>query len=451
MAFAKKRDPETKKLVADKSTIDLQLADHAERHPGGRVPLHARLALGDRVDHRPLPGEDRQGRPGSSTTRTTGAAKCRDPRYIIDLLARIVTVSLETMQIVDNLPAVGDPRGPEPIMTMTTPSLLDGMSDYERKVWAKSIERLNSASSSPARKAWNKAADPVAELAGKAWTRVPMHEDFEEQLGKALEGLVGVTLEPAMKSVNVKRVVKRVGVPWDEFQGLDLKVLDRASPRTRGLYSAAALAEGSATAVAVTGATVSATVTGGTTAAVAVGAIATDVATSIALLGRIVAAAAAEYGYDVRDPEEEIFALGAISIGAAGSPAAKVAALASLSRLTQQMMRRATWTQLNRHSLVRVIDTLFKALGFKLTQQKLGQAVPIAGILINGGMSAQMASQTYRRARDVYRLRFLSDKYGIDPSTWVVGNELEPSDDVIGAALDELEHVTDEGTGQLDD
>ncbi len=27
-----------------------------------------------------------------------------DPRYIIDLLARIVTVSLETMQIVDSLP-----------------------------------------------------------------------------------------------------------------------------------------------------------------------------------------------------------------------------------------------------------------------------------------------------------------------------------------------------------
>ena len=29
-----------------------------------------------------------------------------DPRYIVDLLARIVTVSLETMQIVDALPAL---------------------------------------------------------------------------------------------------------------------------------------------------------------------------------------------------------------------------------------------------------------------------------------------------------------------------------------------------------
>jgi predicted helicase len=29
-----------------------------------------------------------------------------DPRYILDLLARIVTVSLETMTIVDSLPAL---------------------------------------------------------------------------------------------------------------------------------------------------------------------------------------------------------------------------------------------------------------------------------------------------------------------------------------------------------
>jgi hypothetical protein len=333
----------------------------------------------------------------------------------------------------------------------SSPVPLEDMSPYERQVWDRAIERLNASASSPARRAWNRASEPVAELAGKTWDRVPLHEDFENQLGKALEGLVGVTLEPAMKSVKIKRVEKRVGVPFEDFQTLDLKQLDRASPRTRGLYSAAALAEGSATAVAVTGATVSATVTGGTTAAVAVGAIATDVATSIALLGRIVATAAAEYGYDVRDPEEEIFALGAISVGAAGSPGAKVAALASLSRLTQQMMRRATWTQLNRNSLVRVIDVIFKSLGFKLTHQKLGQAVPIAGVLINGGMSARMASQTYRRARDVYRLRFLSDKYGIDPAAWVVGDDLGPDDDVIGAALDELEHVADDGSGQPDE
>jgi hypothetical protein len=172
---------------------------------------------------------------------------------------------------------------------------------------------------------------------------------------------------------------------------------------------------------------------------VAVGAVATDVACSIALLGRIVSVVAAEYGFDVRDPEEEIFALGTISVGSAGSPAARVAALASLSRLTQQMMRQATWKQLNHHALVQVIDLIFKSLGLRLTHQKLGQAVPVAGIIINGGMSAQMADQTYRRAREIYRLRFLSEKYDLDPRAWVTAADAGVTDKVLGAALDELE------------
>ncbi|MCR1785402.1 EcsC family protein [Nocardioides carbamazepini] len=315
------------------------------------------------------------------------------------------------------------------------------MSVYERQVWAKAVSRLNATSGGRGRELIGRATKPIASVAGKAWTKVPLNDDLTAQFEKALEGLVGVTMEPAMKSVNLHRVVGRVGVPLEDFQQLDLKQLDAASPRTRGLYTATALVEGGATALAVTGATVATTVSGGTTAAVAVGAVATDIAASIGLLGRITAVAAAEYGYDVRQPEEEIFALGTISVGSAGTPAAKVAALASLSRLTQEMMRKATWAQLNNHALVKVIDAVFKSLGLRLTHQKLGQAVPFAGVLINGGLSAQMADQTYRRARDVYRLRFLSEKYGIDPAAWITedGAVTDAEDQVLGAALDQLE------------
>lgn len=330
-------------------------------------------------------------------------------------------------------------------MNEVKPTGFKAMSPYEKKVWGATVERLNSTSVSHARAAVGRASQPVAQLAGSLWTRVPLHGGIEQQLEAALEGLVGITLEPGMNTVNLERVAKRVGVPWGEFRTQDLQRLDRASPRTRGLYGATALVEGGATAVAVTGATVATTVSGGTTAAVAVGAIATDIASSIALLGRIVAVAAAEYGYDVRDPEEEIFALGTISVGSAGTPAARVAALTSLSRLTQQMMRQATWQQLNEHALVRVINLVFKSLGLRLTHQKLGQVVPFAGVLINGGMSAQMADQTYRRSRDIYRLRFLSDKYDIDPKAWVTVDRVEVTDEVLGAALDGLEGIEDEG------
>jgi predicted helicase len=37
-----------------------------------------------------------------------------DPRYIVDLLARMVTVSLQTMQIVDNLPALAIRKNQDP-------------------------------------------------------------------------------------------------------------------------------------------------------------------------------------------------------------------------------------------------------------------------------------------------------------------------------------------------
>ncbi|GAA3670111.1 hypothetical protein GCM10022237_32390 [Nocardioides ginsengisoli] len=323
---------------------------------------------------------------------------------------------------------------------MTAPTAgFHGMTRYEQQLWTKAVARLNATSARRSRQLVGRATKPIANLAGKAWDKFPINDDITLQFEKALEGLVGVTMEPAMKSVNLEKVAARVGVPWEEFQTLDLKRLDEASPRTRGLYTGAALVEGGATALAVTGATVATTVSGGTTAALAIGAVATDIASSIGLLGRITAVAAAEYGYDVRLPEEEIFALGTISVGSAGSPAAKVAALASLSRLTQEMMRRATWAQLNNHALVKVIDAVFKALGLRLTQQKLGQAVPFAGVLINGGLSAQMADQTYRRARDVYRLRFLSEKYGIDPGAWVTSEDSIVVDEVLGAALDQFE------------
>ena len=74
--------------------------------------------------------------------------------------------------------------------------------------------------------------------------------------------------------------------------------------------------------------------------------------------------------------------------------------------------------RLNEHALVKLIQKVYASLGEKLTKRKLGQAVPVAGVFINSGLSAYMIDSTYRAARDVYRLRFLSDKYDIDPSGW---------------------------------
>lgn len=109
------------------------------------------------------------------------------------------------------------------------------------------------------------------------------------------------------------------------------------------------------------------------------------------------------------------------------------------------MMRKATWEQLNRHGLVKLIGLVCKALGIRLVKKRLAQAVPVGGILLNGGMSAQMADSTFSSARDVYRLRHLTDKYGIAPASWVTESAPAEVDDVLGAALDVLDDDLDVG------
>jgi len=198
---------------------------------------------------------------------------------------------------------------------------------------------------------------------------------------------------------------------------------------------------------------VSTTVSGGVTAGAAIAAMAADSAAALAMMGRSIGSVAARYGYDVRLPDEEAFAMGVMSYGMAGSIHAKAVALQSLSRLTQEMARQATWAQLNNHVLVRVIEKMYVSLGFKLTKKRLAQAVPAIGVAINATMSATTTKTTYERAEDAYRLRFLSDKYGIDPGDWVA--ELPPvehdsdNDDVIDVVelIDEINaDESDDGT-----
>lgn len=315
------------------------------------------------------------------------------------------------------------------------------MSPYERTAWTKSIERLNRDTDGATRRLTRRATDPIARRAGEVWSRTPGHAALEDQVRRALEGLISLTLQPAMGSVDLRRVRERLGVDvLSQVRTMDLERVDQAMPRSRTVYSLGALVQGSASAAAVTGAEVATTVSAGTTVGVAAGAIAVDTAASLALMGRIVASVAAHYGYDVRQPEEEVFALGVISFATAGTPPAKIAALASLSRLTQQMMRQATWAELNRHGIVRLIEQVFRGLGFKLTKRRLGQAVPVAGIVLNGGMSAHLADATFRNARNLYRLRFLTDKHGLDPAAWLTAAPSPAADDdVLGLALDELD------------
>ncbi len=253
---------------------------------------------------------------------------------------------------------------------------------------------------------------------------VPGADLARDVIERSFEGTLALTFQPALRSASPESTVKYAAkthshvTTYQDVRRLSLEHRDALQPSRFG-YAAASAGQGAATALAVTGAEVATTVTAGTSAVVAVGAVAADAVASMAMMGRTIGAVACGYGYDVSQPDEELFAMGVLSLGAAGSMAAKTQSLAALSRLTQQMMRQATWKQLNEHLLVRVLDQMYTALGFKLVKRKLAQAVPLVGIALNATMSAQLTDQTFRRAQAVYRLRTLSETYGINPDEWM--------------------------------
>jgi EcsC protein family len=309
------------------------------------------------------------------------------------------------------------------------------MSTYERNAWERLVaEAAGQPTPEPGRLgSWKQAAtSQVKDVAVKAKSGVVDHVPRADRamvavdaaMQKALAGLHATFVERGLNSVSPGTIFKAFAsegahvASYDEVRKLDLKLCDRSVPRRKERYVAMAAGQGAATSLAVTGATVATTVSGGTTLGVAFGAVVLDVTSMLVGMGRIVALVAAHYGYDVREPEEQVFASGVLSYSTASNAAEKAASLAALSRLTQEMMRQATWKQLQQHQMVNIIQTVVTSLGFKLTKKKLAQVVPVAGVVINGGLNALLARNTFNRAQDVYRLRFLTEKYELDAASW---------------------------------
>jgi len=300
----------------------------------------------------------------------------------------------------------------------------DEMSTYDRTAWDACLKAAYDS------RAQRLVPSRVRELTGKVgkaiaagYEKMPGREQADWVMEKAFDGGMALTFRPALRTVRPEAVVRRVSKrhpsveDLSDLRGLSLEECDEL--RRSGLgWTVGSAAEGAAASLMVTGAEVSATVSGGVTAGVAVGAIAADITTTMAVMGRSIGLVASTYGYDVCQPEEELFALGVLSLASASSLGGKAAAMASLSKLAQEMMRQAAWKQLNKHVLVNVIERVYAALGFKLTKAKLAQAVPVAGAVINGAVNAGLTHQAFRRAEAVYRLRFLSEKYDIDPAEW---------------------------------
>lgn len=309
-------------------------------------------------------------------------------------------------------------------------AMVDGMTEYEQKAWGMLIADERSRRNSLRARATDKvsqAVSAVATTAGEAIHKLPGGEKVTDGLDAgikhALDGVAKAVFMPSIASVSIERRIKRLRKRHPEigdaspFDFLDLMALDKGRPKqiiplTGALGSAGA-------SIAITGAEVSATVSGGATAGVIVIAIAGDVGASLALLGRAIAEVAVHYGFDPNEPEEEVFLMGVLSYSTATSLEGKATALTALARLSQQMMRQATWKELQKDVLVKFIQTVFSKIGVTLTHKRLAQMVPVLGGVISAGLSYDMLSRALGDATRVYRVRYLSAKYGLCFDDWL--------------------------------
>lgn len=293
------------------------------------------------------------------------------------------------------------------------------------------------------------------ERAGEAAGKLPGAERFGEFLAQALQGLTDAGARAGAATVRAEAVLKSYRKRGHDVAALaDVRRLEvsdilAVKPRLDLAYIAGSAAQGAGTGLLASGGTMLAAGggvgTGGAAAApgvaAVVGAMAADAAATIVASNRAVAHVAAYYGYDIDDPGERVFALGALSMGLA-EDAGKLAAYRELNKIVQALARRQTWKQLSSNQVTRVVQAVYASLGMRLTQRKLAQAVPVVGIVIGAGLNARALARVVDDAEHLYLERFLRERYGLPVEADDEGSE-SALIDIVDAEIVEEEGVAD--------
>lgn len=341
------------------------------------------------------------------------------------------------------------------------------LSDYEREQLSKLEEHKHDVlSHSPRRLVPSAVKEKGADLFTKL-SKVPGADKVKsggaEVFGAAAAGAGKFMTRTAQLTTSDTRVVRaysKKGHAVDELadiRKLDLRAIDKVASfaRLHYTYSLSAAAEGAAAGLAVSGgqalATVGTVAGAGAGAAPGLGTIATamgvDAAALLTACSRVVAHDALYYGYDPRDPAEEIFMMQIIGLGLATTASAKVAAYQQLAILTRSLATNVAWKQLNQQTFVKVAQKFATQFSQKLTKKKLGQFVPIAGIGIGAALNWKTVDDIADAAYWAYRERFLYEKKG-DTAPIVVDAEVVAEDEDVDnpeSAIDVVEILRSEG------
>jgi hypothetical protein len=273
----------------------------------------------------------------------------------------------------------------------------DPMSEYERRAlediqaWKMPSRGWMSTVSDATSRAWNDVTDLVHRIPGVEWT-----------MENVIAGLVDLTNEITQDSVwtdAVYRDFRKRGFDVTEHvhvRELDLEHVDTVTDGLERKYVGLATAEGAATGLA------------------GAAGIAPDLIALVSINLRAAGEYAAYCGFDVKQPEERIYALELLDCVASSGSQKKDLTIAPAVRSASKAARTQGMQLLEQVGVSNAVEAIARRLGIHLTEKKMAQMVPVTGAFMGGGLNYLYTRKVCRTAYHLYRERFLVEKYGDD-------------------------------------
>ncbi|MFJ3723029.1 EcsC family protein [Streptomyces sp. NPDC090045] len=328
--------------------------------------------------------------------------------------------------------------------------LVDGatpMSAYDAQVWDNLNEHWERRNNRRALPNWASAAlGRTGEVAGNAARRVAdaVPEAVTEPIRRAGGAVADKAMRPALGAAaallelvndwamelndpkNVEKLARKQGVDLGGFAELrhqDLKVCDRLLTRNTLTWRTAGAFEGGAMGmlamVPVAGIPVAMTA---------------DILVVQVLSASIAARIAYSYGYDAKDPDEQIF-IQRLVRRSFMAQAAKAEPLRETARAANAVKGRIRWSDKLRHDhrLLASLEKLMQQLGpagSKVPVQNVAKVVPFVGVLIGAGINSAVLGRVAADAQRYCQTRFLCEKYGLPlPAALAADPEDDPRAD----------------------
>ncbi|WP_026547211.1 EcsC family protein [Paenarthrobacter nicotinovorans] len=337
-------------------------------------------------------------------------------------------------------------------MSTVTFPLVDGdtpMSAYEVQVWDALNEHWQRRSNRRGLPNWaSTALNRAGEVAGNAANRVAdsVPESVMAPMRRAGDAIATKAARPALEAAaalldlvndwalelndpkSVEKLARKRDIEITSFSELrqqDLKVCDRLLKfntltwRTAGAFEGGVM--GLLAMVPVAGIPVAMTA---------------DILVIQVLSSSIASRIAYSYGFDAKDPEEQIF-IQRLVRRSFMAQAAKVKPLHDAARAADAVKGRIRWSDKLRqdHHLLAALEKLMQQLGptgSKVPVENVAKVVPYVGFLIGAGMNSAILGNVAADAQRYCQTRFLCEKYGLPlPAALVTDPDEAPQTDAM--------------------